>query len=141
MTDEINGYVRSAHYSPDGRKVALILTEFEGEWHARGPTRKRVAIYSVDDHSELWTAPFDRGNILIGWSQDGMWLYMESSDSTKTTISRKRIADGITEPVVNLPWTDIYDIVMAPNCSTFVCVRGRSQSDIWLIENFDPDVK
>jgi Tol biopolymer transport system component len=141
MPEDINGYVRSHHYSPDGRKVVLIITEYEGEWHARGPSRMRLAIYSVDDHAELWTVPFDRMGGLIGWSQDGQWLYLESTDSTETSISRIRIGDGFKEPVVDLPWTDIYEIAMTTNCSTFVCVRGQSQSDIWLVENFDPDVK
>ena len=141
MTNDVSGYVRSPHYSPDGSRVALIVTEFEGEWHTRGRSKKELAIYSVDDHTELWTAPFDWERRLIGWSQDGEWLYLKTPDSTKTAINRIRITDGFTEPVVSLPWTDIYEIAMSPNCSTFICVRGRSQSDIWLIENFDPDIE
>jgi Tol biopolymer transport system component/predicted Ser/Thr protein kinase len=141
MDNDINGYLRRFYYSPNGQKVALIITEFEGEWHARGHTTKRLAIYSVDDQAELWTEPFDGESELIGWSQDGKWLYFYSTNDIKTTINRKRIDDGLTKSVVSLPWTDVYEIAMAPSCSTFVCVRGRSQSDIWMVENFDPDIE
>ncbi len=141
MTDIINGYAWSACYSPDGRKVALVATDYEGEWHVRGRIQKELAIYSVDDHSRTWAVPQDSKADLIGWSQDGLWLYLVTPGSTETTISRKRISDGVTERVVSLPWTDIYDVAMSPDCSRFVCVRRQSQSDIWLIENFDPEIE
>ncbi len=141
LRDDINGYVTSPSYSQDGRKVALTATKYEGDWHLRGRTKKELAIYSVDDHSMLWSIPLDPGTGLLGWSYDGIWLYLATLDVEKTAISRRRIADGRTEIVYSLPWSDVWGMAMGSNCSTFVCVRGKRQSDIWLIESFDPDVR
>ena len=138
--DADDGYLRTPQYSPDGSKVAL-LTDYEGQWNARGRVNNQLATFSVHDHVKLWSVPIERNIDLLGWSRDGKWLYLIMSDTGKTSISRMRIDDGKREYVIGLPWPDIFEVVMAPDCSTFACVRGQSQSDIWMIENFDPDVK
>ena len=142
LTNDItNGYLGPPYYSPDGTRVALMVAEYEGQWSTRGRVNNQLAIFSVHDHVKLWSVPIERNIGLLGWSQDGKWLYLLMSDTGKTSIGRMRIDDGIRESVISLPWPDIFDVVMAPDCSTFACVRGQSQSDIWMIENFDPDVK
>ena len=141
MADDINGYVSMASYSPDGQKVAFRIAEYEGEWHVKKKNKWTLVVYSLDDHSRLQAFPVNRRADCLGWSQDGEWLYLTSFDSSSTKISRLRITDGSVEPYASLPWSNIWEIAMAPNCSTFVCVRGDQQSDIWLVENFDPDVK
>jgi len=141
MADDINGYVSVASYSPDGQKVAFTIAEYEGERHVNKRNRWTHVIYSLNDHNRLRAFPSNRETDCLGWSPDGEWLYLTSSDSSSTLISRMRIADGFAEPLVSLPWPNVWDIAMAPNCSTFVCVRGDQQSDIWLVENFDPDVR
>jgi Tol biopolymer transport system component len=141
LADDVNGYVSSPCYSPDGSKVALIATEYEGDWHLRGKTKKELVIYSVADHSKLWSMTPEPGLRLLGWSQDGRRLYFALVYEAETTVNRLRIDDRTTAPMFNIPWGDLYDIVMGADCSTFVCVRGKAQSDIWMIENFDPDVR
>jgi len=139
MADDINGYVSEASYSPDGQKVALRIAEYEGKWHVKKKNKWTLVVYSPDDHSRLWAFPMERTTDCLGWSSDGKWLYLNSIDTSSTEISRLRIADGQVEQVVTLPWSNVWEIAMASNCSTFVCVRGDQQSDIWLVENFDPD--
>lgn len=141
MPNDVNGYVSSAHYSPDGSRVAFTTTEYEGEWHVRGRSVRSLVIYTLDDHDRPWATLSDWETDIIGWSQDGEWLYLSTDDSSTTSISRMHIIDGTVVPVLSLPWPNVWDIAMAPNCSTFVCVRGDQQSDIWLVENFDPDTK
>ncbi len=140
LADNINGYVSIARYSPSGQKVAIIIAEYEGEWHVKKRNKRTLLIYSLDSHTELQSFPVDRATDCLGWSPNGEWLYLTSPDSSSTVINRMRIADGRAEPVVSLPWPNVWDIAMAPNCSTFVCVRGDQQSDIWLVENFDPGI-
>lgn len=139
--DITNRFLGAPYYSPDGSKVAIRVTEYAGEWIARGRVQNQLAIFSVHDHVKLWSVPIENNIDLAGWSRDGKWLYLMMSDTGKTSISRMRIDGGMRESVISLPWPDIFEVVMAPDCSTFACVRGQSQSDIWMIENFDPDVK
>jgi len=141
MAGDINGYVSMASYSPDGQKVALRIAEYEGEWHVKKKNKWTLVIYSLDDQTRLWSFPIDRLADCLGWSPDGEWLYQTLPDSSSTTISRMQISDGLVEPVVTLPWSNVWEITMSSNCSTFVCVRGDQQSDIWLVENFDPDLR
>jgi len=141
MADSINGYVSIASYSPDGQKVAFKIAEYEGEWHVKKKNKWTLVVYSLDNHSRLRAFPLDQATGFLGWSPDGEWLYLVSFDSSSTMISRMRIANDLVEPVITLPWPNVWEIAMAPNCSTFVCVRGNRQSDIWLVENFDSDVR
>jgi Tol biopolymer transport system component len=141
MPENINGYVSDASYSPSGGEVAFIINEYEGEWHVRKKTERALVVFSLDDRTRRHTFPSNRVSDCLGWSPDGAWLYLISPDSSGTLISRLRVDDGSQQPLISLPWPNVWDVAMAPNCSTFVCVRGDSQSDIWLVEDFDPDVK
>ncbi|UCC44907.1 MAG: PD40 domain-containing protein, partial [Candidatus Zixiibacteriota bacterium] len=141
MAEDINGYVSFASYSPDGQRVAFTIAEYEGEWHVKKRNKWTIVIYSLDDHTRLWACPSDRATDCLGWSPDGEWLYLASFDSPSTSINRMRISDGSVIPVVTLPWSNVWEIAMAPSCSTFICVRGDRQSDVWLVADFDPDIR
>jgi len=142
IEQDLDGWGHHPYYSPDGRRV--VITTFEHEEGAPGQVwnKKNIAVYSVDGHQKLWSISqdeFDGDN--IGWSSDGEWLYRLSSRNDSSFISAVRIEDSTTEDILALPWSQVSQVAMTPNCSTFVCVVSEGQFDAWLIENFDPDVK
>jgi hypothetical protein len=142
MAKNLTGWWRRTYYSPDGRKVALQTYEHEDAAAGQVWNKKEVAVFSVENHTKIWTMPLDeRQGELFGWSQDGEWLYRWSADSASTSVSRMRIADRRVEHVMSLPSPDVEQVAMSPDCSTFVYVVEQSQSDAWLVENFDPDIE
>jgi hypothetical protein len=142
MAHDLAGWGRNACYSPDGRSVAVITYEHQDTTPGEIWNKQEVAIYAVENHAKIWTMPLDeRQGELFGWSQDGEWLYRWSADSASTSVSRMRIADRRVEHVMSLPSPDVEQVAMSPDCSTFVYVVEQSQSDAWLVENFDPDIE
>lgn len=142
IAHDLAGWGRDACYSPDGSRVALISHEHQDSTPGEIWNREEVAMYSVEGHEKIWSMPLEEWNgQLIGWSQDGLWLYRATADSASTLVSRLRIADRRVEHVLTLPSSDVDQIAMSSDCSTFVYVVEQGQSDAWLVDNFDPEVE
>jgi len=142
MAKDLAGWGRRAYYSPDGREVALQTYEHVDAAAGQVWNKKELAVFSVEHHTKIWAMPRDeRQGELFGWSRDGEWLYQWSADSAGTSVNRVCIADQRIEHVLTLPSSDVEQVAMSSDCSTFVYVVEQSQSDAWLIENFDPDIE
>ena len=141
MAKDLVGWGTRTRWSPDGRKVALETYEHEDAAAGQVWNKKEVAVFAVESHAKIWSMPLDESQgELIGWSQDGEWLYRWAADSAGTSVNRLRMADHQVEHVLTLPSSDVEQIAMSSDCSTFVYVVEQRQSDAWLVENFDPDV-
>jgi hypothetical protein len=79
----------------------------------------------------------------IGWSPDATQAY--ALDTGRRTVVAIPIAGGPAKPVFELPWskdlTTSWTVAMTPDARRFVFSVGQSQEDIWIIDNFDPDVR
>ena len=42
---------------------------------------------------------------------------------------------------IKLPFDDVWDADISSDGKTIVCNVGEENSDVWMIENFDPDVE
>jgi hypothetical protein len=51
------------------------------------------------------------------------------------------VTGGEAKTFVTLPFENISYISMHPNGKRVVCSVSETQSDVWLMENFDPEVK
>lgn len=117
----------SAEYSPDGEQVAISCNCPGGEG---------VWVVSVRDSSSRLIHG-DREMLPLGWSADGRWVYARRPDSK--TIVRIPSRGGPPEPMVDIPFERVGDVHVTADATRIACVVPVARSDIWLIENFDPE--
>jgi Tol biopolymer transport system component len=122
--------------SPDGR---MVLVFWNRTWE--GASLWLIDTVSGEErslHTSLTTWP-------IGWSHDGQWIWAwDSRGSATPKVVRIPVAGGPSEAIYDFPFSrevEIVDMVTASDGSFFVASVGEDQSDIWLVENFDPDVR
>jgi len=98
-----------------------------------------IWILSLIDGSQFpicWTNDWTP---LIGWSKNGEWIYFVYISDRK--IYRINIDSRNIETVTTLPSEPAFEIVMMPEGNGFVYSTGDCLRDIWMVENFDPDIK
>jgi serine/threonine protein kinase len=133
------GWMFYPRYSPDGKKVAVY-------WNRR-PTRGLWMI-SLEDSSQVL---LHSGYISpIEWSSDGNWIYGSyisfalfgwDANILSPKILMIPVSGGQAKEFVTLSLENITGISMDSDKKKFVCAVLETQSDVWLMENFDPEVK
>ena len=125
------GWMFSAHYSPDGKRVAMACNR---------PAGQGLWVTSLEDSSETFLAPT---LYPVGWSPDGAWIYAKEWNK-KGGISDLVMVPargGDPELFMNLPLDGVSEISIAPDGKYVVCNVSEYRSDVWLMENFDPEVR
>jgi len=135
--DESVSTVHFAHFSPDGKKVAAYLE--------RVSSPSDISVFDLEDESriDLYEGTCDP----VAWSADGEWIYASDSESDDVRILKIFLRSGESELVFALSPSPLrgesipFQVRMSPDEKHFVFPAIRSQSDVWLIENFDPEIK
>jgi WD40 repeat protein len=138
--DSSPGWIFSPAYSPDLSRVAFT-------W-----SRSAFGIWTIDfrDSKETFVSP--AMPLLIGWSADGTSIYgidgkraatrglaTNSSETlTEAQILEVPLAGGSPKPLATLPFDEIGGVAITPDGRWIVCTVYTSTSDVWLVENFDP---
>jgi Tol biopolymer transport system component len=118
-------------YSPDQQKIAV-------SWNRKRTSERGVWIISTKDSSQLRLtaeaiAPFN-------WSENGKWIYGSSYES-KNEIHRINVENGESELIYTLPFEEIGKPTFMSEKNIIIVPEIKRQSDIWLMENFDPEVE
>ena len=85
----------------------------------------------------------------ICWSRDDRWIFAfspsigESVHPANTAIFRVDSRDGRLERYAVIPYSfeEIADLRMSPDGRTIVLLHSDTDSDIWLVEDFDPEIR
>lgn len=133
LANDSLGWVFSPRYSPDGKNVAVSWHHSEGG--------AGLWLISLEDTSQTLLC---KGSLWpIEWSADGKWICVWNPvDSEK--IFKIPASGGEPKMVVTLPFKgkiDFYELAMTLDGRSVVCAVRESVSDVWLMENFDPEVK
>ena len=134
VKDESVGWIFYPRYSLDGRKIAVHWNRIDDP---RG-RRPGIWIVSLEDSVERFipqTRDFSR---IIGWSPDGNWIYSHASFGGNT-VHAVAVDGGQSRTLFTMPGT-ILGGTITPDGRKIVCSVLESKSDVWLAENFDPDV-
>jgi Tol biopolymer transport system component/predicted Ser/Thr protein kinase len=141
VANESVGWISAPVVSPDGKKVAVYWNRSgaPGQWSPG------VWIISLEDQSQRLLVKEDpkTSNIPLCWSADGKSLYYGQRDDEKREMHKVFIvaaASGAPRLYAELPLKTT-DLQMTPDGKRFVCRVSEVESDIWLAENFDPDVR
>ena len=134
VSNDSVGWMFSPRLSPDKSFIALF-------WN-RYPENIGLWFISQKDSSQKLLL---RGNIIpLNWSKDGKWIYAIDYNETPTEILMVSAITGVTKLLYTLPPGKIYwggDIDISSDGKTIVCAMQETNSDVWMIENFDPDVE
>ena len=80
----------------------------------------------------------------LKWSKDNKWIYAINTDKSPMDILKISSSSGLANVFYTLPSNKInygYSVDITPDGKTIVCAIHETNSDVWMIENFDPDVE
>ncbi len=127
------GWIFTPRYSPDGKKVAVF-------WRRKDHGRSMWLI-SIEDTSQtlLLKGFLDP----IQWSEDENWIYATNYGETPVRIYIIPVDGGEPKIFIPLPFEiiPIGGITMTPDGKRIICSVEENISDVWLMENFDPEVE
>jgi len=125
--------------APDGKEVAVLWNRFD----KKGNSMRGIWLISLQDSSQVYLR---RGYLYpIEWSLSGEWIYAFDNTEKPAKILRIPARGGELQTLVTLPFGDDavspYQISMTPDGNRIICAVAETQSDVWVMENFDPEVK
>jgi len=131
--DSVGVYMESPRTSPDGRSVAVM-------WWRWSPGPYGLWRLSLTDSTQVLvrantkTTTYKPG----GWTADGSSIYTQVGND----ILYIPLDGGEPEIALNLPEEPRYvcEPLTPGSENSWICREVVSESDAWLIENFDPDV-
>jgi Tol biopolymer transport system component len=104
-----------------------------------------VFVFDLEDESLI---DLNIGNSdPIGWSSDGRWIYLSDFESEDVRILKISLRKGKPDLVFALSPSPLrgdsipYQVRMSPDEKHFVFTARKSQSDVWMIENFDSEIE
>jgi Tol biopolymer transport system component len=141
VKDESVGWIFSpVFYSPDRKKIAVPCNRPLTTRKRAGPDLG-IYIISLEDRSDKLIKSGDYQ--LFGWTADGKWLYAYGSKkSGELGFLMIEVESGQTKPLPMLPFTiegNAYYKLIDDKPEIFVV--QRTQSDVWVIDNFDRIIK
>ena len=137
VKDESVGAIFTPVYSPDGTKVAVYCIRHNGQG---------VWVVSLEDSSEkllrkgisMYPFIFEP----LAWSSDGNWVYAYEESPGKKEYLMIEVESGKTRPMPIIPFTiegkTYYKLI---DDKPEIFVDAKTQSDVWVIQNFDQIIK
>lgn len=144
--DEPMGWVFAPVVSPDRKRVAVMWNRPNGRgiWVLDAESGRKTKLLD-DDQS---------GALPLAWSRDGKRLFLfageraayrglavKLGETTRDTRLLSVPADGgeVTTIAV-LPFAEVGGVAITPDGRQIVCAVYTSRSDVWIVDNFDPDI-
>jgi len=132
--DSVGRYVGNARTSPDGRSVAVLW--WRDDWESSGLWR-----LSLTDSTQVLVRAHTKTATYLpgGWTADGSSIYTQ----VENDILYIPVDGGEPEIALTLPEEPRYacDPLVEGSENSWICSEVVSESDAWLIENFDPNVR
>jgi len=136
IQDESVGWIFFPSYSPDGKKIAV-------SWNRKGGAEDGIWVISLEDSSQVLIK--EGGEVPIGWSVDGKWVYSYEVLGGEIKVSITEVETKKERIVITIPFTFELGYPNIPCMITggknFVIPVYKKNSDIWIVENFDSDIK
>jgi len=136
VQDDSVGWIFYPRYSPDGKKVAV-------HWNRR-PSRGPW-IFPIEDSSQAFL--LKENAYPVGWSADGRWIYAAEEIPGTLKIFKISIKGNQTKIILTIPftleqgWPKYEYVSMIPDGKKFVFQVYKYHSDVWMVENFDPEMR
>jgi len=143
----------------NGHEELLMRPDFEGyaSYPQFSPNNEQVAIFWITSGSGLyllsWPAREPRllaPNLApIGWSQDGEWIYALQAvqpfkaQNSSSALFRVSPRTSRVELIGSFPrgYLTRGSCSLTPERQAIICALAEDNSDAWIIDDFDPDVR
>jgi Tol biopolymer transport system component len=137
LVKDAQGWMFSPRYSPDTKFIAF-------SWNR--PPHKTWLFSSDGKVQKNLGGEWDEGHNPIGWSSDGNWLYVLDAFSDPKSINRVDAQTGEFENVIETTFNLMgpfwrRGVSMTPDGKNFIVTVYENYSDVWVVKNFDPDIK
>ena len=131
--NEVIGWKFSPAVSPNGAYIAFF-------WNRVGP-QSGLWLVSLEDDRHLPIVYSQSGIMLypIKWSSDGAWIYASTSREKTAKIVRVAVDGSVIEDVATVPGMEWWNVDISPDDSMFVVALPEQKSNIWMVQNFDPN--
>jgi Tol biopolymer transport system component len=120
------GWMFQAEWSPDQKHVALV-------WNRR-PNMSLWVVSTADTTQQRLSPLHELSGV---WDRSGGGILMRVENS----IVRISYPVGDTTTVLRMPFKSISEADFTPDLLTVVYTIDERSYDVWLVENFDPEVK
>ena len=121
------------YYSPDGNQIAFVSQGIRVYSKQNSSLRH---LYKVNDDSEALYP--------IRWSSDGAWIYAYEppfhTGLNRIQVVKISVVDGEIVPLATILGSESLSIDIAPDGSYIIDDLKNNTSDIWMLENFIPEV-
>jgi len=129
VSNDSVGWMSSPISSPDNLNIAIL-------WN-----RKPAALWIISNKDSSQRSLLNGSVYPLKWSKDGKWIYAVDYTKTPPNILMVNANTGLNKVIYTLPPDKIGSVDITPDGKTIVCAIQEINSDVWMIENFDPDVK
>jgi serine/threonine protein kinase len=133
VENEHVGWMFFPCYSADGKKIAVAWNRQKTE--GRPEFVNGLWVISFEDRSQKLIYP--KPAVPLLWSQDGDWIYARISN--RVEIIKVPVTGDPPISMGSLPFSNVYSLSMDSEGKRMVCAVNETQSDVWLLENFDPE--
>ncbi|MDH3285093.1 MAG: protein kinase, partial [Acidobacteriota bacterium] len=133
VADESVGWIFDPHVSPDGSRVAVMWNR-RWEHGKERPFGQGLWTVSIEDGAETLL----RKGLLVpvGWSPDGEHVFAVTEQHE---LVRVPATGGEPDVLVRLPFDEFSAVHLSPDATRLVVSVPETESDVWLIEGFDPE--
>ena len=133
LKNENTGWIYKPLTSPNKKNVAVYWNRLGDE------TLDGLWVISIDDSIQkhlLWKNVWP-----LEWSKDGKWIYAITYDKVPSEILKVSSTSDLIKERIKFPFDDVWEADITQSGRIIVCIVGEENSDVWMIENFDPDVE
>ncbi len=131
--DKNTGWIFRPRSSPKKEEIAVYWNRLGDE------TLDGLWIISNDD--AVQNHLFWQNIWPLKWTEDGKYIYAINFDKVPSEILKLSSKDGSIKEQIKIPFDDVWDADISSDGKIFICNVGEENSDVWMIENFDPDVE
>ena len=135
VSNDSVGWMFQPRLSPDNSKIAVF-------WN-RGLHQSKRGLWVVSRRDSSQKFLLKGGVYPLKWSEDNKWIYA-IFDKSPPEIIKISLNKELVKVIYTLPFDKIdpyADIDITSDGKTIVCAIQETNSDVWMIENFDSDVE
>ena len=136
LFDQSIGWTFWPRYSLDKKHLAAAIRTFG----TRDESIRGIWLISVDERKAKL---LQKGYINpLKWSNDGEWIFGYTTFTDNVDILKIPKDGGQSQVIVTLPWAERDGetiLAMSPDDNQIVVPVTSLQSDVWLVQNFDPE--